>query len=278
MERHNGEIHASLDWLSHFTGTDYRNPYVYGTPPMLPPWQLEQAYGPSVQSLRDTLNYPVVFRTKSSLEEFGDAIAAAEYDILVVHPIIFLELARSANYLPIARRTDELRALIVVNKESSLNRIEDLRKVTIGWLPEFSITTRLTLQHLQNSGLSRNELQSQIFNNYQDCLLALIQGKTDACVTVPLSLKYFSERLNVEFKVISRSPPIPHKLYAVHQSVSASQRQLIKNAVLGWGETNESRAIINSMGVEPVDAVPAFVPITDEDLTAARILDQQMAN
>jgi len=48
--------------------------------------------------------------------------------------------------------------------------------------------------------------------------------------------------------------------------------------VLGWGETNESRAIINSMGVEPVDAVPAFVPITDEDLTAARILDQQMAN
>jgi len=278
MERHYIEHSASLEWLTHFTGTDYRYPFVYGAPPTLPPWQLEQAYGPSVQSLRQTLNYPVVFRTKSSLEEFGEAIAAAEYDILVVHPIIFLELARSANYLPIARRTDELRALVVVKHDSGLNRIEDLRNVTIGWLPEFSITTRLTLQHLQDSGLARNEFRSQIFRNYNDCKLALIQGKIDACVTVPLSLKYFSERLDVDFKVISRSPPIPHKMYAVHQSISASQRQLIKNTVLSWGETEESREIINSMGAEATDDGPAFVPITDEDLTAARWLDQQMAN
>lgn len=241
---------------------DYRSgkvldTYHFGVPPTMSPTRLEQVYGPTVVALQDALQETVVFRTKASLAEFGAAISAEEYDILLINFAMYLELAKAAGYVPIARRNMDLRALIVSRKESELHRVDQVRQFIVGSLPRNAMTTRLMKSHLLRQGVCSEELEFQFFEHYTDCMMALMVGQIDACVTAPAPLENFSERLNIEFKTITATSSIPHSMIAVHRRVSASMRSMIKEAALGLGEN---------------DATGAFVPVSLQDLAKAERL------
>ncbi len=222
----------------------------FGVPPTMSPTRLEQVYGPTVVALQEALQQTVAFGTKTSLAEFGTAISAEEFDILLINFAMYLELAKSANYIPIARRNRDLKALIVSRKESELDRVDEVHQFRIGSLPRSAMTTRLMKSHLQRQGICSEEVGFQSFEHYTDCMMGLMLDQIDACVTAPSPLKNFSERLNIEFKTITETSSIPDSMVAVHRRVSASMRSMIKEAMLGLTGINSSDAFVS---VSPQD-------------------------
>lgn len=239
----------------------FKPAYRLGVFPYLPALTIDRLYGPLAESMSVQLDRLVRLRTKSTFENFDDAIASESYDILFVHPFFLIDAVDNHGYLPLARLERPLNAVLVTASQSETRALVQLQGQTIGLPPKLAAVSKLIKSALLEEGLRPGlDVGIRHFRNKASCLQATTAGAVDAC-GVPAFI--LSEPDIVErraFQVIFEAQPVSHFAFAVHNRVPADERALLQQLILSLGDGR----------VDGFGAKERFVLINDQDYASVR--------
>ena len=211
--------------------------YRLGVFPYLPALTIDRLYGPLAESFSLRLERLVKLRTKSTFENFADAIAAESYDIMFVHPFFLVEAIDHHDYLPLARLDRPLRAVLVAAEDGDMTTLDDLVGGTVGLPPKLAAVSKLIKSALMEEGLRPGlDVGIRHFRNKESCLEAVDNGAVGACgvpAFVLEEIEAFDER---DARIIFEAPPVSHFAFAVHSRVPPEEREQLKNLVLSLGD------------------------------------------
>lgn len=235
--------------------------YRLGVFPYLPALTIDRLYGPLADFLSIELDRLVKLRTKSTFENFADAIRNESYDIVFVHPFFYVDAVDRHGYLPLARLDQELRAVLVATEGSGVMDLQNLAGKTIGLPPKLAAVSKLIKSALIDNGMRPGlDVGIRHFRNKASCLQATVAGGVAACGVPAFVLEEIGDFKSKPLHVIFEAPPVSHFAFAVHHRVSEHERKRLQDLILSLGNGN----------VEGFGPQKRFIRIDQQDYAGIR--------
>lgn len=211
--------------------------YRLGVFPYLPALTIDRLYGPLAESFSLELDRLVKLRTKSTFENFVEAIEQQSYDILFVHPFFFVDAIDHHGYLPLARLDRSLNAVLVTAEDSEVSALDDLAGETIGLPPKLAAVSKLIKSALMDEGLRPGlDVGIRHFRNKASCLQAVDGGAVAACGVPAFVLSEVEAFARLPVRIIFEAPPVSHFAFAIHSRVPEQDRRQLQELILAWGQ------------------------------------------
>lgn len=243
--------------------------YVLGVFPHLPPRDLEDVFAPMANDLGTRVGRHVALRVNTTYERFTENLEKQEFDIAFVQPFEYVRIADQYGYRPLATRMEKLAAIVVVKPDSPLTNIAGLKGKRIALPPESAAVTHLFLGLLRAHAMdTAKDVKLSHHRSHVSCLQQVVIGEADACVTAASALRFFQNKMGMEWKIIARSREIPHTLFVVHPRVPKKDQEALRARILSWGQTDEGKVLLARGQLTP------FAPISDSDYNIVRELSR----
>ncbi|HEY5603268.1 MAG TPA: phosphate/phosphite/phosphonate ABC transporter substrate-binding protein [Gammaproteobacteria bacterium] len=240
--------------------------YKFGVFPFMPMPALIKYYNSVSSDFTRLVNKRVIAQSRPTYKLFSEEIAKETYDIIFIQPFDY-PLAHKHHYRPLARRADDLDAILVVKIDSDINSITDLAGKTLASPPLESAITVVMTKELKKAGLDAEKTIDMIHtDNHFSCMQLVLAGKVDACsTTTPVLVHWEESQLKKKkLKVVHQSGAIPDTLYMAHERVPVPDQEKFKQAILSWDKRPEGKMILKTF------AVTSFVEVKDSDYDVIR--------
>jgi ABC-type phosphate/phosphonate transport system substrate-binding protein len=239
----------------------FKPAYRLGVFPYLPALTIDRLYGPLAESMSLELDRLVRLRTKSTFENFEEAIASESYDILFVHPFFYVEAVDHHGYLPLARLDRSLSAVLVAADDGRTRALGHLLGQTIGLPPKLAAVSKLIKSALVDEGMRPGlDVGIRHFRNKMSCLQATSTGAVAACGVPAFILAEPDVVDRRSLQIIYEAPPVSHFAFAIHNRVPEDERALLQQLILALGDGS-----VDGFGAEE-----RFVPIDEQDYAGIR--------
>lgn len=235
--------------------------YRLGVFPYLPALTIDRLYGPLAESMSLELDRLVRLRTKSTFENFEDAITSESYDILFVHPFFYVDAVDHYGYLPLARLDRPLSAVLVAADSSETRSLNHLQGQTIGLPPKLAAVSKLIKSALVDEGMRPGlDVGIRHFRNKMSCLQATSIGAVAACGVPAFILAEPAVIDHRSLHIVYQAPPVSHFAFAIHSRVPANERATLQQFILSLGDGR----------VDGFGAKERFVLIEEQDYADIR--------
>jgi ABC-type phosphate/phosphonate transport system substrate-binding protein len=239
--------------------------YRFGVFPYVPALTIDRIFGPMAASFAAELGRPVHLKTRSTFESFAEQLEQQTYDIIFVHPFLYVEAADRHDYLPLARLEGQLTAVVLVSEERPWGSWSDLAGKVIATPPPLSAVSELARWALLDAGLvPQIDTTLQHYQTKMGCLHAVSVGAADACVLPKFVLPQISEIGEGSLRVMAESSGIPNLVFATHRRLPRTERNKLLALILSWPDTAQGRTILTT------GAWPGFVAAQDADYAQVR--------
>jgi phosphonate transport system substrate-binding protein len=242
-----------------------RPAYRLGIFPFVSAAHIEASYGPLAIHLGKVLQRPVELRTRTSFPAYLDALEQGAFDVALVQPFDYVQIAVDDRYQPILRLNQPLRAILVVADQSPIRDVSELRGQAIATPPASAAVSHLAASLLEQAGLPPPKGGLEYTSTHDECLLKALQGRVAACVTAHEAMMLYSTRRGLKFRVLAESIPLPHILFVVRTGVPPVDQDRIKAGLLAWFDGAEGRRLLPVVGVGA-----GLVPARDSDYDVVR--------
>ena len=239
--------------------------YRLGVFPSLPPLHIEELYAPAAADFATALQREVRLRTKKTFDAWYDEVKKQRYDIVWIQPFDYIYAFEKYGYLPLARDSEPLAAVLMAKADTSLQSLVDLRGQTVALPPARAAVSHLTKIALLEAGLEPGKsVTVRHFVNHASCLQQVLIGHAAVCGTARAVVRAFMRRRDASLRELAATPAIPHSLFAAHQRLSGMERGRLLQVILGWSETAKGRRLLTRAGRKP------FVKAVDADYDIVR--------
>lgn len=239
--------------------------YLFGVFPYLGPRELEKMYSPVAADYSDAIHATVLFRTNSAYRNFMENLDKQVYDIVFVQPFDYVFIADKYGYRPLATRNKPLPAILVVNPQSSINNVEDLRGKTIALPPSVAAISYMIQNFLSENGIDpHRDVIIKHFDSHGSCMRNVLIGNVDSCGTAPPAFRYFESKMKTKLKIIAKTKGIPNSIFAVHPRVTKENEDKLRSRIVSWQTTEQGKELLENLKVEK------FVPVKDSDYDSVR--------
>ncbi len=241
--------------------------YEMGVFPNMPVTKLQELFNPLAGELSKAVGKKVRLGTKPTFEAFEAVLNSEYYDLAHVQPFDYVEAHDKHNYLPLARRNEDLEALFVVSPSSSINNIQQMKGKKVVSPPPDAAVSHLANMSLQSAGLSPGKnVVREYSKNHFSCLQNVLIGEADVCVASIQMVKQFEKekKLTAPFRVVHTSSKVPHTLFVVHKRVPLRDRELLLETILNLPATPVGKKILADLNYKP------FVVARDSDYDVIR--------
>jgi len=244
---------------------DTGSPYIMGVFPHLPPRQLEKVFSPMASDLGSAINQKIVLRTNTTFERFSQSLDTQIFDIAFVQPFDYVRIADKYGYRPLAARSEELAAILVVKEDSPLNKLQDLRGMKIAMPPAVAAVSYLIRDLLLENGMDPDtDVTLSNHRSHMSCMQQVLIREADACGTAAPPLRFFQHRMKVKMKIVATSREIPHALFVIHPRVPDEKKQAIRQRIISWSDTIEGKQLLERGRLKP------FVQVSDSSYDVIR--------
>ena len=240
--------------------------YKFGVFPFMPMPALIKYYNSVSVDFTRLVRKRVIAQSRPTFKLFSEEIEKETYDIIFIQPFDYPK-AFQHNYRPLARRGDDLDAILVTKVDSDVKSIADLAGKTLANPPKESAISIVMQKELKNAGLDKKGSLNMIYTgNHFACMQMVLVGKADACSTTTPVLAHWenTELKKKKLHVIHQSGAVPHTLYMAHKRVPEKDQEKIKKAILSWNERPEGKMILK------IFSVTSFVEADDADYDVIR--------
>lgn len=247
-----------------------KHEYLMGVFPYLSPRELEKMYAPVAADFSKAVGKDVLFMTSSTFEIFMSNLDKQMYDIVFVQPFDYVAIADKYGYRPLATRNKPLPAVILVQPDSEVRVLEDLRGKTLALPPSVAAISYMVKSYLERHGIDpAKDLAIEHHRSHASCMSSVVLGNAVACGSAPPAQRFFQAKMKTELRVIAQTEGIPNSIFAVHPRVSEVEREQLVQQVLSWPSTEAGKALLDGVKVE------AFVTIDDEKYDVVRIMSKK---
>jgi phosphonate transport system substrate-binding protein len=232
--------------------------------PFLPAAILVQNYQPMRAFLERHLKEPVLFVTAPDYKTFYERTQRREYPVIItVANAAYLAYAE-AGYVPMLRPVVDTHPVIVVKKNSSLARMQDLRGKTVALPDPLAIIAMQGAQMLRESGLDPvKDVNLKYLSNHGAAVNHVIAGEAAAAIVSDRALLQMPASTQAGVRVIQtwENGAAPGVVYLASPALSAKRVAGLTRTILKFvRETPEGREFIVKMGYG------GLVPATQQDL------------
>jgi phosphonate transport system substrate-binding protein len=218
--------------------------------------QLFRIWQPIVDDLQRRTGLRFELVTSLSVGDYDSDVKNGRYDFIYVNPHLMPLIEKQPGYQPLIRDSAPLHGILVVRKDSPLQRVEDLRGKTLA-VPSLAA---LAASLLLRAELDRDfgvKPQAIIAKTHSSVFLHVVNGLADAGGSVQKALAEQDERVRDSLKVLHRTRDVPSHPIAGHQRVPVKVREQVRQAFLEMSADPQGRALLAEVPMR--EAVAASV-------------------
>jgi phosphonate transport system substrate-binding protein len=223
------------------SGRNYR----FGVFPYLPVLTIDRIFGPMAAAFAEALGRPVYLKTKSTFEQFVIELRHESYDVVFVHPFLYVDAADRHGYLPLARLAGGLTAVVVVQSDRPWRTWADLAGKVLAAPPPLAAVSEMASVALLDAGLLPGIDTTFVhYRTKASCLHAVSIGDADGCVLPGFVLGQIGEIAQGRLRIMVESGAIQHLVFAAHPRVPEAERAKLRALITSWPQTEAGRAIL----------------------------------
>ncbi|MHB9117664.1 MAG: phosphate/phosphite/phosphonate ABC transporter substrate-binding protein [Burkholderiales bacterium] len=208
-------------------------------------------YHPLQAYLEQRLQRPVLFVTAPDQKTFVDRTQKGEYRFVVTAPH-FARLAQmEAGYVPMLRAKRNLSGLLLVNKNSSMHRVSELRGKTVTLPDRITIIAMLSLQALRANGLEPGrDVTVHYAVSHNSAVLAVLRGESAAAATTATVLDQMPDKIKDGVKTLAVTGEVTPVVYLANSKVPSQEVGDMTRIILDFVETPGGVKFINELGYQ----------------------------
>jgi phosphonate transport system substrate-binding protein len=219
--------------------------YRLGVFPYIPVVTIDRIYGPVAAQLAEDLGRPVTLKTKPTFEQFIAELNNESYDIVLVHPFLYVDARDQHQYLPLARLDEPLTAVIMVREDHPAVTLPDLAGGKIALPPALSAVSELVKAALvANRIRPGTDVVLEHYRSKPSCLQAVAIGRADACGVPRFALSQIDPTNKFKLRELFETPGVSNFVFAAHARVPEDDRINLYKSIVAWPYTAKGRAIL----------------------------------
>lgn len=243
----------------HAAGSE--TPLRFGVFPNLSARALVQLYQPMQAYLEKALGQPVIIYSAPDFRTFLERTYNRDYDLVVMAPHLARLAQSEADYLPLFSYTQELHALVVTAKTSTIHNLEDLRGKTVALPDRLAIIPVLGLRLLRNQGLQPDgDFKPLYAASHSNSALAVQRGDAQGAIVGSMPYAQFPDELRNSLRVLAQSEAIPNQFLLASPNLAAPQIEALRKALSAFAASAEGRRFLENNGFG------GLKPATDTEL------------
>lgn len=235
--------------------------YTFSVVPQFERRMLFSIWQPIVDQLEKRTGLHLNLVTSLSVSDYESDVQKGQYDFIYLNPYMMTVVAETPGYIPLVRDARPIHGILVVRKDSPLQKVSDLQGKTLA-VPSM---TALGASLLLRAELDRQfgvKTQVIIAKTHSSVFLHVINGFADAGGSVQKTLGEQDARIQGALRVLHRTAPMPSHPLAAHRRVPAEVREKIRQAFIELASTNEGRALLEKVPMQS----PVAAQISDYDV------------
>jgi phosphonate transport system substrate-binding protein len=160
--------------------------------------------------------YQLEIKPAHDIPAFEQHLSAGEYDLAYMNPYEYTVYHRAAGYQAFVREEGQLQALIVVRRDSPMQKLSDLQGRTFAVVPGAFGATMIPLAHLHRKGIA---VKPRFVDSHEAAYLAVIRGEYPAGGGVRRTFEQMVPEMRSELRVLWAAQPVTPHAFAVHPRV-----------------------------------------------------------
>jgi phosphonate transport system substrate-binding protein len=233
---------TSLVWLVPY-GVAAEPTYSFSVAPQFERRKLFTIWQPIVDDLQRRTGQRFELVTSLSVSEYDNDAKTGRYDFVYINPYMVPLIEKQPGYQPLIRDAAPLQGILVVRKDSTFQRVEDLRDKTLA-VPALSA---LGASLLLRAELDRDfgvKTRPIVAKTHSSVFLHVINGLADAGGSVQKALAEQDDRVRDSLKVLHRTRDVPSHPIAGHQRVPVKVREQVRQAFLDMSADPQGQALL----------------------------------
>lgn len=167
-------------------------------------------YHPLQRYLEHGLQKPVLFVTAPDQRAFVGRTLKGEYRFVITAPHFARLAQKEAGYVPMLRPKRDMVSLLLVNKNSAIRSVDDLRGKTVTLPEKVTLVAILTMQMLRENGLEPGrDIKVRYAASHNSAMLDVLRGESAAAATAATILDQMPEKDRGSFRILARTGKVP---------------------------------------------------------------------
>ncbi len=220
-------------------------PLEFGVFPNLSARTVVAIYQPLRSYLEKHLGRPVRIYTAPTFKDFIERSLKKEYDLMLAAPH-FARLAETdAGYVPLAVYSRELRAILVVPKDSPYKTVADLKGKAVAVPDPLALMSMFAVQMLRDNGLTPGKNVGLInVRGHDNAVLSVIHGESAAAATSAAPLGQMPEDTQSQVRVLATSDKVPHQAFMASPRLPPTEVEQLRKLLLDFARSPEGRTFL----------------------------------
>ena len=240
-------------------------PLQMGILPYLSSERLFETFLPLKDYLEAQLERRIVLSTAPDFKTYVQRAARGDYDIYYTAPHFALLAETGQGYRRVSRFTPELDGVVVVRRDSAVQRPEDLRGRLVITPAALAITSMLGEQLLGEHGLMPGrDYQLLRTTSHDNAILTVYRRAADAAVIYSVAFEDTPAELKQGMRILAKTGQVPNTMFMAHPRMPPAEYRRLKRALLAYTREGPGRKFFNSTALDDMGA------ISDADMNRLR--------
>lgn len=218
---------------------------------------MQDRYKGLADYISQVLKRPVKVESSQNLRSSASNLKKSRYDLMFCRPSnVTARAIRDDHYNLVAMAKGAFTAAFIVNKDSPLKTIEDIRGKRLAMPAQTALMTKMGLATLRD--LKIDPAKEHItYAHYQDALTYEVKNHfADAAVVAPIVVKDWEKEGG---RVLYQSKKAPFWAVIAAPTISADDVAKLRDALINLENTEDGKKILAKIGVK------GFVPGNQQD-------------
>lgn len=234
--------------------TSYAEPatYTFGVVPQFDAQKIYAIWHPILNELEKQTGYTFRLAGSPTIPAFEVQFTVGEFDFAYMNPYHALKAAQSQQYVPLVRDVGRaLYGIVVVRKDSDINRVEQLHKKTIAFPAPNALGASL-IPRADFENRYGIEVIPRYVQSHSSVYLNVALGRVAAGGGVQKSLAQQDATVRDKLRILYQTRDFsPHPVVA-HGRIPPDVRDKVKQAFLQIAATQEGRLLLSKVPIKEI--------------------------
>lgn len=220
-----------------------------GVVPQFEQRQMFRNWQPILSELENITGLKFELVGSPKIPVFEKQFSEGAYDISYMNPYHVLKAYKAQGYLPLVRDRKKLRGVLVVNKNSPIKSIEQLKNKVLAFPSPNALGASLLMRSIliEKFGIT---FQSKYVQTHSSVYLHVAKGLVDAGGGVDRTFNRQSKLLRKNIRIIYKTPEVvPHPI-VIHPRISMRTREIIKNGLVTLFNTKRGKQLFKNIPID----------------------------
>jgi len=233
----------------------------FGMLPFLSPHALMKVFNPLLVYLEHRLDRPVHASTAPDFKTYVKRTSEGYYDLYHTAPHFAAQAKKKYGHRPLVRYARDLYGVIVVRKDSSITRIEDLKGATLAAPPRKAIIAMLGELTFKEHGLEAGkDFVVKYTPSHNTAMIAVVNGRAEVAVAGAPVYEYQPPEVKSKLRVLAKTREIPGSMYVARSGLPDEEYKKLKDAMEGFTADAGGKEFFANSNYGDI------IPVTEEDM------------